>query len=107
MHQCARPLPPPLPLQLPTGARQPLPYLLTVAPPLALAFALGPAVFLDALDVAGTYGQWRGSPLHCLQCPCGACGWAKASVAAAGWLYACLTPGLCHPASQVCWSCLV
>ena len=45
-------------LQLPSGARQPLPYLLTLAPPLALAFALGPAVFLDALDVAGTYGEW-------------------------------------------------
>lgn len=44
-------------LQLPTGARQPLPYLLTLAPPLLLAFLLGPAVFLDALDFAGTYGE--------------------------------------------------
>lgn len=43
-------------LQLPTGARQPLPYLLTLVPPLLLAFSLGPAVFLDALDFAGTYG---------------------------------------------------
>ncbi|KAI7844273.1 hypothetical protein COHA_002071 [Chlorella ohadii] len=43
-------------LQLPTGARQPLPYLLTLGPPLLLALSLGPAVFLDALDFAGTYG---------------------------------------------------
>lgn len=49
--------PPPLALQLPTGARQPLPYLLTLVPPLLLAFSLGPAVFLDALDFAGTYGE--------------------------------------------------
>ena len=45
----------PAPLQLPTGSRQPLPYFLTLAPPLALAL-LAPGKFFDALDFAGTYG---------------------------------------------------
>lgn len=42
-------------LQLPTGSRQPLPYVLTLAPPLALAL-LAPGIFFEALDFAGTYG---------------------------------------------------
>eukprot|EP00793_Prasinoderma_coloniale_P002847 PRCOL_00002329-RA len=41
-------------LGLPTG-RQPLPYALTLVPPVVFA-ALQPDVFLDALDVAGTFG---------------------------------------------------
>ena len=40
---------------MPTGSRQPLPYILTLAPPLALAL-LAPGIFFDALDFAGTYG---------------------------------------------------
>lgn len=37
------------------GARQPLPYALTIIPPTILA-CLQPDVFFYALDVAGTYG---------------------------------------------------
>ena len=64
-----------LTLQLPTGARQPLPYLLTLGPPLLLALSLGPAVFLDALDFAGTYGTCPAAPLPSVlirHCPDGA-----------------------------------
>lgn len=42
-------------LQLPTGRRQALPYVLTVVPPLAFAMAF-PDVFYHALDFAGSYG---------------------------------------------------
>ncbi|KAL2636264.1 hypothetical protein R1flu_007743 [Riccia fluitans] len=43
-------------LKLPSGGlRQPLPYLLTLFPPLALALT-SPDIFFKALDFAGTYG---------------------------------------------------
>lgn len=43
-------------LKLPSGRRQqPLPYLLTIIPPLVLAL-LNPDIFFKALDFAGTYG---------------------------------------------------
>lgn len=42
-------------LKLPSGDRTPLPYLLTLAPPLALSL-LDPEIFFKALDFAGTYG---------------------------------------------------
>eukprot|EP00898_Chlorokybus_atmophyticus_P007366 jgi/Chlat1/7630/Chrsp64S07164 len=42
-------------LKLPSDRRSPLPYLLTLFPPLGLAL-LNPNVFFAALDVAGTYG---------------------------------------------------
>eukprot|EP00252_Welwitschia_mirabilis_P001882 TRINITY_DN11853_c0_g2_i2.p1 TRINITY_DN11853_c0_g2~~TRINITY_DN11853_c0_g2_i2.p1 ORF type:complete len:170 (+),score=31.64 TRINITY_DN11853_c0_g2_i2:585-1094(+) len=43
-------------LKLPSGqSRQPLPYLLTVVPPVILAL-LNPDIFFKALDFAGTYG---------------------------------------------------
>ncbi|KAF5447629.1 hypothetical protein F2P56_033168 [Juglans regia] len=42
-------------LKLPTGQNQPLPYLLTLIPPLALSL-LDPEIFFKALDFAGTYG---------------------------------------------------
>ncbi|XXG50563.1 hypothetical protein AAC387_Pa02g4551 [Persea americana] len=42
-------------LKLPTGQSKPLPYLLTLFPPLALAL-LDPEIFFKALDFAGTYG---------------------------------------------------
>lgn len=42
-------------LKLPTGQSRPLPYLITLLPPLVLAL-LDPEVFFKALDFAGTYG---------------------------------------------------
>jgi len=42
-------------LKLPTGQRRPLPYLLTLLPPLVLSL-LDPEIFFKALDFAGTYG---------------------------------------------------
>ncbi|MQL96317.1 hypothetical protein Taro_028991 [Colocasia esculenta] len=42
-------------LKLPTGKSMPLPYLLTLLPPLVLAL-LDPEIFFKALDFAGTYG---------------------------------------------------
>ncbi|GAB2287108.1 hypothetical protein Dimus_021493 [Dionaea muscipula] len=42
-------------LNLPAGEKQPVPYLLTLFPPVALAL-LNPDVFFKALDFAGTYG---------------------------------------------------
>ena len=42
-------------LKLPAGRQQPLPYLLTVLPPTAVALTF-PDMFLTALDAAGTYG---------------------------------------------------
>ncbi len=43
-------------LKLPGGGqRQPLPYILTLFPPLVLAL-LSPDIFYKALDFAGTYG---------------------------------------------------
>ncbi|BBN03966.1 tyrosine-specific transport protein [Marchantia polymorpha subsp. ruderalis] len=43
-------------LKLPSGGlKQPLPYLLTLIPPLALALT-SPGIFFKALDFAGTYG---------------------------------------------------
>nr|XP_048323861.1 tyrosine-specific transport system-like isoform X2 [Ziziphus jujuba var. spinosa] len=42
-------------LKLPSGDRTPLPYLLTLFPPLALSL-LDPEIFFKALDFAGTYG---------------------------------------------------
>eukprot|EP01018_Ginkgo_biloba_P036955 Gb_03200 [translate_table: standard] len=43
-------------LKLPSGQRrQPLPYLLTIIPPLVLSL-LNPDIFFKALDFAGTYG---------------------------------------------------
>lgn len=41
--------------QLPVGARQPLPYALTILPPTIMA-CLEPDVFFNALEFAGTYG---------------------------------------------------
>ncbi|XP_059430523.1 uncharacterized protein LOC132164116 [Corylus avellana] len=42
-------------LKLPTGQGRPLPYLLTLIPPLVLSL-LDPEIFFKALDFAGTYG---------------------------------------------------
>ncbi|XP_062170873.1 uncharacterized protein LOC133876640 isoform X3 [Alnus glutinosa] len=42
-------------LKLPTGQSRPLPYLLTLIPPLVLSL-LDPEIFFKALDFAGTYG---------------------------------------------------
>ncbi|KAG9454792.1 hypothetical protein H6P81_007696 [Aristolochia fimbriata] len=42
-------------LKLPNGENRPLPYLLTLFPPLVLAL-LDPEIFFKALDFAGTYG---------------------------------------------------
>ncbi|XP_038681400.1 tyrosine-specific transport protein [Tripterygium wilfordii] len=42
-------------LKLPAGQNRPLPYLLTLIPPLALSL-LDPEIFFKALDFAGTYG---------------------------------------------------
>lgn len=42
-------------VQLPAGGRQPLPYAITLLPPLGLALTF-PGVFFTALSVAGTYG---------------------------------------------------
>ncbi|WOL06726.1 hypothetical protein Cni_G15460 [Canna indica] len=42
-------------LKLPSGQNKPLPYLLTLFPPLVLAL-LDPGIFFKALDFAGTYG---------------------------------------------------
>ncbi|XP_078171277.1 tryptophan/tyrosine permease isoform X3 [Carex rostrata] len=42
-------------LKLPTGQNKPLPYLLTLLPPLVLSL-LDPEIFFKALDFAGTYG---------------------------------------------------
>ncbi|KAM0954056.1 putative amino acid/polyamine transporter 2 [Dioscorea sansibarensis] len=42
-------------LKLPSGQNKPLPYLLTLFPPLVLAL-LDPEIFFKALDFAGTYG---------------------------------------------------
>ncbi|KAH7837722.1 hypothetical protein Vadar_017235 [Vaccinium darrowii] len=42
-------------LKLPSGQSRPLPYLLTLIPPLALSL-LDPDIFFKALDFAGTYG---------------------------------------------------
>lgn len=42
-------------LKLPVGRGSPLPYLLTLVPPLALSL-LDPEIFFKALDFAGTYG---------------------------------------------------
>ncbi|KAH7677194.1 Amino acid/polyamine transporter 2 protein [Dioscorea alata] len=42
-------------LKLPSGQNKPLPYLVTLFPPLVLAL-LDPEIFFKALDFAGTYG---------------------------------------------------
>ena len=42
-------------LKLPAGRGSPLPYFLTLVPPLALSL-LDPEIFFKALDFAGTYG---------------------------------------------------
>ncbi|CAA0833523.1 Tryptophan/tyrosine permease [Striga hermonthica] len=42
-------------LKLPAGQNRPLPYLLTLVPPLILSL-LDPEIFFKALDFAGTYG---------------------------------------------------
>ncbi|CAL5085281.1 unnamed protein product [Urochloa decumbens] len=42
-------------LKLPSGQNKPLPYLLTLLPPLVLS-QLDPEIFFKALDFAGTYG---------------------------------------------------
>ncbi|XP_011035036.1 PREDICTED: uncharacterized protein LOC105132981 isoform X2 [Populus euphratica] len=42
-------------LKLPAGKNKPLPYILTLIPPLVLAL-LDPEIFFKALDFAGTYG---------------------------------------------------
>ncbi|XP_057441465.1 uncharacterized protein LOC130733339 isoform X2 [Lotus japonicus] len=42
-------------LNLPTGQNKPLPYILTLIPPLLLSL-LDPEIFFKALDFAGTYG---------------------------------------------------
>ncbi|GER55021.1 tyrosine-specific transport protein [Striga asiatica] len=42
-------------LKLPAGQNRPLPYLLTLIPPLILSL-LNPEIFFKALDFAGTYG---------------------------------------------------
>jgi tyrosine-specific transport protein len=42
-------------LKLPTGQSRPLPYLLTLIPPLVLSL-LDQEIFFKALDFAGTYG---------------------------------------------------
>ena len=42
-------------MQLPSGSSSPLPYLLTLVPPLVLALSF-PDLFFSALDFAGTYG---------------------------------------------------
>lgn len=42
-------------LKLPSGQNKPLPYLLTLVPPLVLSL-LDPEIFFKALDFAGTYG---------------------------------------------------
>lgn len=42
-------------LNLPTGQNRPLPYILTLVPPLILSL-LDPEIFFKALDFAGTYG---------------------------------------------------
>ncbi|XP_058196315.1 uncharacterized protein LOC131312514 [Rhododendron vialii] len=42
-------------LKLPSGQSRPLPYLLTLVPPLVLSL-LDPDIFFKALDFAGTYG---------------------------------------------------
>lgn len=42
-------------LKLPAGENRPLPYLLTLIPPLILSL-LDPEIFFKALDFAGTYG---------------------------------------------------
>ncbi|XP_061344695.1 uncharacterized protein LOC133290604 isoform X1 [Gastrolobium bilobum] len=42
-------------LKLPTGQNRPLPYILTLCPPLILSL-LDPEIFFKALDFAGTYG---------------------------------------------------
>ncbi|BAF22460.1 Os07g0662800 [Oryza sativa Japonica Group] len=42
-------------LKLPSGQNKPLPYLLTLLPPLVLSL-LDPEIFFKALDFAGTYG---------------------------------------------------
>ncbi|RLM79174.1 uncharacterized protein C2845_PM12G30040 [Panicum miliaceum] len=43
-------------LKLPSGQNNPLPYLLTLLPPLLLSL-LDPEIFFKALDFAGTYGS--------------------------------------------------
>lgn len=42
-------------VKLPAGQSSPLPYLLTLVPPLVLSL-LDPEIFFKALDFAGTYG---------------------------------------------------
>ncbi|KAE9606262.1 putative amino acid/polyamine transporter 2 [Lupinus albus] len=42
-------------LKLPTSENRPLPYILTLVPPLILSL-LDPEIFFKALDFAGTYG---------------------------------------------------
>lgn len=42
-------------LKLPAGRNMPLPYVLTLVPPLILSL-LDPEIFFKALDFAGTYG---------------------------------------------------
>lgn len=42
-------------LKLPSDRNRPLPYLLTLFPPLILSL-LDPDIFFKALDFAGTYG---------------------------------------------------
>jgi len=42
-------------LKLPSGQNKPLPYLLTLLPPLLLSL-LDPEIFFKALGFAGTYG---------------------------------------------------
>lgn len=45
-------------LKLPSGPNRPLPYLLTLVPPLILSL-LDPEIFFKALDFAGTYGGMK------------------------------------------------
>lgn len=42
-------------LKLPSGQNNPLPYIITLIPPLVLSL-LDPEIFFKALDFAGTYG---------------------------------------------------
>jgi tyrosine-specific transport protein len=42
-------------LKVPSGQNKPLPYALTLLPPLVLSL-LDPGIFFKALDFAGTYG---------------------------------------------------
>jgi tyrosine-specific transport protein len=52
-------------LNLPTGQNRPLPYILTLIPPLILSL-LDPEIFFKALDFAGTYGGIAKCSSFCL-----------------------------------------